>query len=263
MWIGYAAAVGGMLVYGVASVLQAFAARRASGAKVVVHPAYIGGLLCDGLAFGLSVVALASLPLFVVQSLLAGSLAVTVLLAVPVLHVRPTRRDLVAVGVVTLGLLLVSASAAGESTQAPPSWFTPVMIGAAALVALASAVLYARGPAVLVAAVAGLGFSLAALGARALHLGEGPWLPLLTNPLTWVVVVGGIVGAVTYARSLERGGVGPATAALWVVEVVVPGVIGVAFLGDTVRPGWAIPALVGVVTAVAGCVVLAQSPAQV
>lgn len=262
MWIGFAAAVGGMVLYGIASVLQAYAAQRATGAKVVSHPAYVAGLGCDGGAFALSVVALATLPLFVVQSLLAGSLAVTVLLAVPVLHVRPTRRDVLAVGIVTLGLLLVSASAAAESTQEPPPWFTTAMIVAAVVVTLAAAVLYARGPSVPVAVVAGLGFSLAALGARALHLGEGAWFPLLVDPLTWVVVVGGVVGAVTYARALERGAVGPATAALWVVEVVVPGAIGVAFLGDAVRPGWDLPALAGVVAAIVGCVVLAHSPAQ-
>ena len=262
MWTGYAAAVGGMVVYGVASVLQAYAARRATGPRVVVDPFYLAGLVGDGVAFVLSVVALATLPLFVVQSLLAGSLAVTVLLALPVLHLRPTRRDVVAVGVVTVGLLLVSASAAAESTRTPPAWFSTVMVVVAGVVVVASVLLYSRGTSVAVAVCAGLGFSLAALGARALHLGEGHWHELPGEPMTWVVVVGGGLGALMYARSLERGDVGPATAALWVVEVVVPGAVGVAALGDAVRPGWEAAAVMGVIAAVAGCVVLAHSPAQ-
>lgn len=80
--------------------------------------------------------------------------------------------------------------------------------------------------------------------------------------MTWLVVAYGVIGAVMYARSLERGPIGPATAALWVVEVVVPGLLGVAVLGDTVRPGWDLAALLGVALAVGACVVLAHSPAQ-
>ena len=47
-----------------------------------------------------------------------------------------------------------------------------------------------------------------------------------------------------------------------VVEVLVPGAIGVAVLGDGVRPGWVFPALLAVAAAVAACSVLATSPAQ-
>lgn len=127
---------------------------------------------------------------------------------------------------------------------------------------VASVAAYARGGALLLALLAGLGFSAAALGARAAHLGETPWLTTLENPLTWAVVSSGVAGAVMYARALERGSVGPATATLWVVEVIVPGGVGVAVLGDAVRDGWAVPALVGVACAVAGALALAQSPAQ-
>lgn len=260
--MGYVAALAGMLLYGVASVMQAYAAKRASGAAVLRHPGYVGGLVCDGLAWVCSVIALATMPLFLVQSLLAGSLAVTVLLAVPVLGVKPTRRDVLAIAVVTVGLVLVSASAATESTSPVPEWFPGVLMGAAVLVVVLSAALYRRGGTVALAVLAGLGFSAAALGARAAHLGEEPWLTTLENPLTWTVLVAGICGAVMYARSLERGAIGPATATLWVVEVVVPGAIGLLWLGDAVRPGWGPAALVGIAAAIAGCAALAHSPAQ-
>ncbi len=39
-----------MVLYGSASVLQAHAARRASGAAVLKHPAYLAGLAADGAA---------------------------------------------------------------------------------------------------------------------------------------------------------------------------------------------------------------------
>jgi hypothetical protein len=50
-------------------------------------------------------------------------------------------------------------------------------------------------------------------------------------------------------------------AVLSVVEVVVPGLLGLAVLGDRVRPGWAVVLALGWVLTVAGVVVLARAPA--
>lgn len=177
--IAYLSAIGGMLSYGVASVVQAHAALSATGIDIVKHPAYLTGIALDGLAWVLSLVALASLPLFAVQSMLAGSLAVTMILAAIVLKVPLARRDWWAIGMVTCGLLAL-----------------------------------------------------------------------------------GVAGAVLYARALEVGTVGTATAVLWVIEVVVPGLLGVVLLGDCVRPGFLALALGGVLAAIVGCVVLARSRTQ-
>lgn len=262
MTLAFLAALGGMVLYGLASVSQGYAAARASGPAVLRHPGYLAGLAGDGLAWLCSLLALTRLPLFAVQSLLAGSLAVTVLVAVPVLKVRMGRRDVAAVAVVTVGLVLVSASASAESTRPAPGWFDPALAVGLVLLGLVSALAYRRGRSVPLAVLAALGFSGAAIGARVARLGEGSLAATLADPMTWLVVAYGLIGAVMYARSLERGPIGPATAALWVVEVVVPGLLGVAVLGDTVRPGWDLPALLGVALAVGACVVLAHSPAQ-
>ena len=50
-FVAFVAALSAMLLYGIASVAQAYAARRASGADVLRHPACAAGLLCDGLAW--------------------------------------------------------------------------------------------------------------------------------------------------------------------------------------------------------------------
>ena len=88
-----ASAVVAMTLYGTASVLQAHAARRATGPAVLRHPAYLAGLACDGLAWAAQVVAMWRLPMFTVEAILAGSLAVTILIGIPALGLRPTRRD--------------------------------------------------------------------------------------------------------------------------------------------------------------------------
>ncbi|CAI9409345.1 MULTISPECIES: hypothetical protein [Aestuariimicrobium] len=262
MTLGHLMAIAGMVLYGVASVLQAAGARRASGPSVMAQPLYLVGLACDGLAWLASLVALAWLPLFVVQAVLAASLAVTVLLAVPVLRIRPSRGQLAAIAVVTLGLVVVSASAGDEAPASPPPAFTWALLGATVLLLAAAAVSYGRGHPALLGLVAGLLFSVSALGARAEHLGEHGVLDALRHGLTWLVVVAGVAGALMYARALERGAVGTVTAVLWVAEVVVPAAVGLLWLHDQVRAGWWAPALLGLAACIGGCIVLARAPAN-
>ncbi|WP_347350474.1 hypothetical protein [Intrasporangium sp.] len=256
----YAAALAGMLLYGVASVAQAYAAGRASGAAVLRHPAYVAGLGCDLLAWVASLVALAVLPLFVVQSLLAGSLAVTVVLSRLVLGTRFGPSARVATVAVVVGLGCVSWSAGTESSRPVPEWFTAALLTLLVGVALAGVALYPHGGSTRLATLAALAFSGAAMGARAVTFDEASRPAVLRDPIAWTILAFGALGAILYARSLERGEVGPATAVLWVVEVVMPGVVGVLALGDTVRPGTAGLAVLGVGLAVAGTVALAQQP---
>ncbi|MGV8964799.1 MAG: hypothetical protein ACOH2F_00845 [Cellulomonas sp.] len=255
MTLALVAALVGMAGYGVGSVLQALGAARATGPAVLRHPAYLAGLACDAVAWAASLVALRYLPLFVVQTLLAGSLGVTVLLGRVVLRTRLRARDVVAVGVVAVTLAVIAGAAGPQSAQPAPAGFTAAMIIALLGAVVVGAALYGRSGSLPLAALAGAAFSGAALCARAM---PGPigW-GLLVEPLAFAVGAFGVVGAVAYARSLERGPVGPATAVLWVIEVVVPGVVGLAVLGETVRPGWALPAALAVAAACAACVVLA------
>ena len=255
------AALAGTLAYGAGSVLQAVGAARASGPAVLRNPAYLAGLGCDAVAWLASIVALRQLPLFVVQSLLAGSLGVTVLLAAVFLGARLSGRDLTCIAVVIAALAVVAAASGEQSARPAPGGFVAVAIVALVLTAGFVVAAYGRTGWLAMAAAAGLAFSGAALAARAVQTGAGPG-SLVTQPLAWAVLGFGALGAVAYARSLERGAVGPATAVLWGIEVVVPGAVGVAVLGDGVRSGWAAPAVLAVLSVAIACAVLATSPAQ-
>ncbi len=261
MTLALLAALVGTLGYGAGSVLQAAGASRASGPSVVLQPLYVVGLCCDGIAWIASLVALQGLPLFAVQALLAGSLAVTVVLARIFLAARLSGRDSLAIGAVAVSLVIVAASAGAESASVPPSWFGPVLFASLAGIAVALLVFYRSGRPMVLAVVAGMAFSGAALGARALVGGNSPW-QVIDQPMAWSIAGFGVIGVMAYARALERGAVGPVTAVLWVIEVVLPGVVGVLLLGDGVRPGWAPGAVLALLAGLAGCVVLAMSPAQ-
>ena len=258
MW-ALAAALAGAIGYGAGSVLQATGAARARGPAVLWHPAFLAGLTLDGLAWLASLVAVRQLPLFAVQSILAGSVALTVLLARVFLDTRLRAKQWIALAGVLFGLIGVAAASGPQSAHTPPANFpTFAIIGLTAVAAL-SALLYRRRAPMRMAATAGVAFSGAAVCARALD-GSGDWQQLVSQPVAGAMLGFGLVGMVAYARSLESGAVGTATSILWVVEVLVAGAIGVFALGDTVRPGWLGTAIGGVFLAVGGCVVLAGCP---
>lgn len=255
MTLALVTAVLAALGYAAGSVLQAVGVRR-SGLR---SPLYLAGLGLDGVAWLLSLVALRRLPTFAVQSLLAGSLALTVLLARVFLGSRLRTRDTAAV------LLLVAALGVvgGSGTEQPsPAIGTAAEYGlcTAAVVLLLAVLGLRRSTSAVLAVLAGLGYSVAALGARAVTVPE-EWWRVVLEPVGWAVVVSGVAGTLGYAAALERGAVGPATALLWSVEVVVPAVAGFALLGDSVRAGWGPAAVVALVVVVACSVVLAGSPA--
>ena len=260
MVVAWASALLAALGYGVASVLQAVGSARAEGPKVLAQPLYVAGLACDGLAWLASLVALRQLPRFLVQSVLTASVGVTVVLARVFLGTRLRPRDVGSIVVMVAalgGLAAAFPPAAATARTGITAWFLVALL----LLALGTVAAYPRGGSLLLALLAGTGFAGAAVTARALDLSAG-WASLVGQPLAWSVLGFGVLGTVAYARSLERGPVGPATAVLWSVESVLAGVVGVLVLGDQVRAGWTGVAVVAVALTVLSCVVLANGPAE-
>jgi drug/metabolite transporter (DMT)-like permease len=259
--LSIAAAVAAAVAYAVSTIMQAVATRRAHGMAVVRHPLVIGGLALDGVAFLLSLLALDHLPLFVVQAVVASSLVGVVILARVVLHATLRRTDVGAIAVVVVGLVVLALSSGEQPAAEPPAGFATWTIVAGAALLVAFLLSYRRGNAILLALVGGLGYSLAAIAARGAHA-SGDILDTVLQPLSIAIVLAGAAGVLGYLRALEKGSVGPVAATVSVVEVLVPGAVGLLVLGDVVRDGWAVPAVVATVLAVAGCVVLATSPAN-
>ena len=120
MLLGLLAAAGAALCYGVSSVLEAVAARRTRTVegldprllvRLLGSSTYLAGVGIDALGFLLSLVAVRSLPLFVVQAVVASFLAVTAVLGAVFLRMPLTRGDRVGIAVVVGGLVLVAMSA--------------------------------------------------------------------------------------------------------------------------------------------------------
>ncbi|MEV6631892.1 hypothetical protein AB0M54_14180 [Actinoplanes sp. NPDC051470] len=266
--VALAIVIGGAFSYAAASILQAVAARRSSGTvKTMGHPFYLAGIACDMLAWVGAMVALQSLAVYVVESVLAGSLALTVIGARIFLKSRLRPRDVAAI-VVTLAALAVLAMSAGPQEDVPPSARLRLWLCAAAVAVVATGwgAAKAGAPGGVVAALAGLCLGGAALVGRALPVPSSGTvldkaLAIVTEPLTAALLIFAATGMMLYAHALQRGEVGPVTAVHWTFEVLTPSLVAVAFLGDTVRAGWEVPAAVAALVTVASAALLATAPA--
>ena len=274
MLAGLACAMGTSLCYGIGSVLQAVAAANTQAAahldprlllRLAKAGPYVLGLALDGVGFVLSLVALRSLPLYVVQAIVASFVAVTAVTAVLFLGTRLRPLEWTALAGVVLGLALVSLSAASQVAQAPGRGVDWLVLAAAvtlAVLALPAGRLDGRRGAWLLGGVAGLAFGVVAVAARLLSAStsHGHLLPpvhvLAQSPSTYALVVAAPLALVTYATGLQRGSVVQATAPLVVGETVLPALVGLVVLGDHARPGWGLVAVAGFVLAVAAALVL-------
>lgn len=255
-------AVAAMIGNTIAALWEAKGSRLARyGRPVWLQPWFLAGLLADVVAWVLTVIALRYLPVFAVQSILAGAIALTALADHGWNPWNLIPRDRWAVLAVLAGLVMVATAAAPERPEALPPAATPVLLVSFALLLVATPFVWRSGRPMLLALLSGLGFGGTALAVRAIHPGPFRWetvADLLLDPLVYGVVAMGVLGVLTFAKALQDGAVGEATAVLSVTEVVVPGAVGIALLGDRIRPGWEAVAVLGVIVALAGVVALTR-----
>ena len=265
MLIGVGAALVAMVLNSIGALLQADGALRATRTRpVAVQPRYLAGLGLDAVAWLCSAFALRFLPVFAVQAVLGGTIALTAVAGQRMFGTVLRRVDRIAVVACLCGLVLVAASA-GHSGPPPPrsTAVDLILLGSLLMLGLLTLVLRRGSRAWPLAIVAGLGFGGAALAVRAAFVQGGldPSM-LLSQPATYLVIGFWAVGLVSWSTALSRGAVASMTALLIVTEVLVPGFVGIVLLGDPVRPGWGPVLGVGLAVAVAGVVVLARAPTQ-
>ncbi|MFC5906171.1 hypothetical protein [Streptacidiphilus monticola] len=273
MVLGLVAALAAALCFGLAMVLQALGAQRhapaeeggglAGTARAMLNLPYAAGLALDGLGFVAQLVALRSLPLYVVQAALAGALAVTAVAGAALLRMRLGWAEWAGVAGVCVGLAVLGATAGAEGHKQPGTAFHWALLGAVVVLAAVGAAVWRIGRPGLRAAVmgtlCGLGFGVVGLAVRVLpsirlwHLG-----PLFSDPATYALLAAGAVAFVFMTEGVRGGRVTTATAAMVLGETALPALLGVVVLGDATRAGLVPLALAGFTLAVLGALALAR-----
>jgi multidrug transporter EmrE-like cation transporter len=273
--IGLMCSVAAAVFYGIGSVLQALAAGRTQrwdslDPRLLLRLAgsgpYLAAVGLDAAGFVFTLVAVRTLPLFVVQSVVAGSLAVTTILGKVFLGSPLRLGDRAGLTLVLGGLLLVTLSATADRSVHVSNGFQWALLGVVVLLLGLGRLVGRLGGstgALALGSVAGLAFGATAVGARVVPASVGPGGPLAgavhlaAQPAAWSIVLAGGLGMLAYSTALQRGSVTQATASLVVAETVAPALAGLWLVGDRSRPGWEWVAVTGFVLAVAGALCLA------
>ncbi len=266
---GLAGAVAAAVLYGASTVLQVVAVRGQPLAVgldprllrgLAVSPLYVLAMGMEFVGFLLSLAALRTLPLFVVQAVLCGNFAVTALIAAGLLRVRLSRLEWLAVAVVSGGIAMLAMSAREHEASALGTSGRLALVAAAlalAAVAVASASWRSSYAPAVLGLLAGLSFGLADISARVLRDPLSP-ATMLADPATLSLTCAGILGLWLNATALQRARVTVIVAADVVAYTVVPALVGVLALGDAPQPGWAPVAFAGFLLAVGGALTLAR-----
>jgi drug/metabolite transporter (DMT)-like permease len=258
MVLGLVAALTAAFLFGIAAAVQAVAVRRTR----LVSPLMGLVALCYLLGWGLHLVAISRLPLYVAQVGIAGSLAVTALIAARVVHEPLEGRHWTAIGAIVLGLALLVGAAGpvghrefgtGSTVALYVAWVAVLVAGLAAA--------RSRGPrtGVLLGLLAGVAYAGSPVATRSL---VDPTWDLRTLAPAATITLFGLTGFWLYSLALRRVSVTAATAPLVLLETLVPAVLGVVLFGDRVRDGQWPTAVLGFVVATAGALVLSGAESR-
>jgi drug/metabolite transporter (DMT)-like permease len=212
--------------------------------------------------WGLHLVAIAYVPLYVAQVGIALSLVVTAILAATVVGEPLAPRHWLAISTMVVGLVLVVlASGPIGSTHFEAERTLLLYLGSGMTLILGLAVSRYEGAAsgVALGVLAGIAYGGSPISTRALvdpHLNAETIVPALT------VVSYGLTGFWLCSIALRRAAVTAVNAPLILLETLVPAVVGVAVFDDKVRAGWWPVAVLGFALSTAGALVLCGAEAR-
>ncbi|MFE7194121.1 hypothetical protein [Kitasatospora sp. NPDC057541] len=281
MLIGLVTAVAASACYGTGSVLQAVGSRRsareeaarggastgttahggpslASTAKAAVTWEFILGTVLDFIGFGLGALAARMLPLFLSQTIISANLVITAVLSIKLLGIRLKQLEWASIGVLCSALVLLAVSAGPEGGHHAAMAFHWWLLAITTVLLAGGGLLVRRmgaNGAIVAGLLSGLGFGALGVGVRILN-GVEPFDlgRLLSDPALYAILVGGIGGMYVHTVALQIGSVNGATAALVVGETVLPGAVGVIWLGDSSKAGLGWLGVLGFLIAVVAAV---------
>ena len=263
VWLSILAALIGAISSGVATVLQKISADRIDRTKSM-SPAlllkllrdwpYLTGIILDLLSWGLTLVAVHNLALFVVQPILAFTIVATVLVESLVFHNNLSKRTLLALAAIVIGLGLLGLTATSE-TASSYDVILKYVVALSPLGLLGLASLFVRSKnrtsSFVLAAISGLSFGGASIAGRMIVM-TGSYIHLIYEPLIWAMIAYGIIAILLLTIALQRLFASMVIAVVITTETISAILVGLIYLGDSPRQGLWIVMITGALIATCG-----------
>lgn len=268
------AAFGCAVFNGTAAVLQKVSADKEERAvslrsgmmfRLLKDWPYLTGLILDFLAWILTLIAVHSLPLFMVQPIVAFSVVVTLLIEIVVLRIKLNTLFAMAIALIALGLvLLVISSKSGSATNVASSVkvviiTAPLLLAVIGMVGIKGKSFLATG---LLAGTSGLAFGGTSIVGRMLHWHE-PYLNVLISPMFISMIAYGLVGMLLFTVALQRHMASVVNAIMITFETLAPVSIGILFLGDRPKHGLWLLVIFGAGMAISGIMLISAKSADI
>jgi drug/metabolite transporter (DMT)-like permease len=236
-------------MYALASVLQHRGARAQPDeesltvglmVRLLHHPAWLLGLVCDVAGFVLQFVALGHGPIVVVQPLLVCGLLFALPIGAAWSGRRLSRPDWVGAILVCAGLavfLLIASPATGTNNASSGSWLA-LLLAVTVVAGLLTG--FSLGPdhrrrAVLLAAAAGVVYGASAgLTKTCSHLLDRGLVPVVTNWQPYVLILFGGAGMILSQSAFQAGALDFSLPTMTVTDPVVSIVIGASLFHETI-----------------------------
>jgi len=236
--------------------------------RLVRQPLWLAGLATDGLAYMLQFVALGHGSIVLVQLLLVSGLLFALPLGALIARCPISRSDVLAGGLVVVGLatfLTVAAPAGGHADAPTPTW---VAIGIGGAITMGALVLLARPRpgvrrATALGTAAGVANALVAVFSKAsAHLLAHGLLHAVISWQPYALVAAGAASLILASSAFQAGPLAASLPVLTVVDPIAATIIGALFFGESLTVQGVAPFLeVGSIAAiVAGVFMLGRSP---
>jgi len=255
-YLALAAAIGCAVCNGSAVILEKVGVNEEKATyKLLKNVPYMLGIVLDIVGWLLTLVAVKTLPLFLVQSIIAANIVITALLDQAILRRRLPRYGYRLIFIILLGLIVLAGTAAPTTTVIAITpfiyWSSSLGLLSLGLIGLGLSHKPAKSTAIALAVIAGVAFGAVSIIGRLLitNVAVGQ---LLYNPLMWILVAYSGLGMLMLTLGLRHATATTVNAVSVTFQTIAPTIIGLALLGDTVRNGtWLLTATALVVTLVA------------
>ena len=258
MILGVAAALLGALVFGVIAAVQASVIRQ-HGLRSPMMLVVLAGYL---IGWGLHLVAIAELPLYLAQVGIGTSLIVSALIASFVMGESLHRIHWIAI-VAMVGGLGVLALASGDVGRSQFTNTTTIVLYSLLLVTGTVGWLAWRSQhplsGIVLAVLSGIAYGASPIATRALVD-----FTFDLNSYATAISIGlfGAIGFVLYSLAFQRTSITAATAPQTLLQTAIPAAVGIAVFNDQVRSGWWAPGLAAFGVAMVSGIVLCSTEAR-